>query len=357
MTYEPRPGTVAFRALAHMELLHKGSEIPSGTLANALGIETGALITSLVPAVNARAIFRRQKGGHVRSPVFWSLVDHNEPKGAAGAARRPETVKETTQAADAHNVGGDDAKRDGGPAAPRGSTDLVVPTFRAQRGRRDNGLDIDAVHRRRDNVIDMEHPPVRDSQHVLKAEAARPDATDRETPAMQRPGVGPMGTCQPADAGAACDHGVSDGDRCAQCASEISAGAASDEPILVGGAAPAVADAHEHFARATIDQAAPLPSTPAARPEVKPITSTERPLSVREHVRSIEGAVPPDPRPPAPPAPGAPLPRVRAGTAPARWGIFSDGELHIEKAGQRIVLERAELEAFVAFLERMGEPA
>lgn len=37
----------------------------------------------------------------------------------------------------------------------------------------------------------------------------------------------------------------------------------------------------------------------------------------------------------------------------ARWGIFSDGELHIEKAGQRIVLERFEFETLVEFLERV----
>lgn len=40
-----------------------------------------------------------------------------------------------------------------------------------------------------------------DSQQVLKADAARRDATDRETPANSSPGVGPMGAGQPADAG------------------------------------------------------------------------------------------------------------------------------------------------------------
>jgi hypothetical protein len=39
------------------------------------------------------------------------------------------------------------------------------------------------------------------SQHVLKAEAARPDATDRETPALASPVGGPMGVGQPAAAG------------------------------------------------------------------------------------------------------------------------------------------------------------
>lgn len=43
----------------------------------------------------------------------------------------------------------------------------------------------------------------RGTQQVLKAEAATPDATDRVTPAIASPGVGPMGAGQPADAGPA----------------------------------------------------------------------------------------------------------------------------------------------------------
>lgn len=38
-------------------------------------------------------------------------------------------------------------------------------------------------------------------QYVLKAEAATPDATDRDAPAMTSPGGGPMGAGQPAAAG------------------------------------------------------------------------------------------------------------------------------------------------------------
>lgn len=57
----------------------------------------------------------------------------------------------------------------------------------------------------------------------------------------------------------ACDHGTPDDERCPQCAAEIRAGE-SGESILVGGAAPAVDDAHEHFHRVTIDEAPVLPS-------------------------------------------------------------------------------------------------
>lgn len=49
-------------------------------------------------------------------------------------------------------------------------------------------------------------PQARALQHVLKAEAARPDATDRSPPAMQSPGVGPMGAWQSADADPPEDH-------------------------------------------------------------------------------------------------------------------------------------------------------
>ena len=42
----------------------------------------------------------------------------------------------------------------------------------------------------------------RDAQHVLKAEAPAPDATDRDAPVNTSPSVGSMGVGQPADAGA-----------------------------------------------------------------------------------------------------------------------------------------------------------
>ena len=72
--------------------------------------------------------------------------------------------------------------------------------------------------------------------------------------------------------------------------------------------------------------------------------------SPAEYIAAIEASVPADP----PPTFEQPLPRARAGTCPARWGIFSDGELHIQKGGQVIVLERFEFESLVAFLERMA---
>lgn len=60
-------------------------------------------------------------------------------------------------------------------------------------------------HRRIANAIlcFADSTPPGGSQHVLKAEAARPDATDCETPPHASPVGGPMGAGQPAAAGPA----------------------------------------------------------------------------------------------------------------------------------------------------------
>lgn len=83
MKYEPRPDTVAFRVLAHMALLHKGSEISTSLLGAALNVDPNGLTTQLQGAVDARLLYRRQRGGHIRSPIFWSLVDHGAEEHAA----------------------------------------------------------------------------------------------------------------------------------------------------------------------------------------------------------------------------------------------------------------------------------
>jgi DNA (cytosine-5)-methyltransferase 1 len=49
-------------------------------------------------------------------------------------------------------------------------------------------------------IVNPEFTERRESQHVLKATAARPDATDRDTPAIGSPSVGSMGAGQAADA-------------------------------------------------------------------------------------------------------------------------------------------------------------
>lgn len=49
-------------------------------------------------------------------------------------------------------------------------------------------------------IVTPEFTERRESQHVLKATAKRPDATDRDTPAISSPSVGSMGAGQAADA-------------------------------------------------------------------------------------------------------------------------------------------------------------
>lgn len=130
--YQLRAGTLAWRAMNWLRTFladDDSGEISTTAWATGLQVTTPELISAMQPVLKARLVFSRQKGGHIRSPLFWSLVDHTR----------------------------------------------------------------------------KEYTPERGSQHVVKAEGASPDATDRETPAMQRPGVGPTGTGQPADAGAACD--------------------------------------------------------------------------------------------------------------------------------------------------------
>jgi hypothetical protein len=237
--YQPRAGTLAFRALSWLRTFVEDditAELSTSAWAGGLGVPGPDLIAAMQPAMRSRAVFCRQKGGHIRSPLFWSLVDHSI-NGAApkGIVMGPAIASE---------------------AAPPSSPDT----------------------------------PGRDSQPVVKAEGASPDATDRETPANDRPRVGAMGAGQPADAGAAgdrievsprlesvwrpsvtvtpkgdglthvrinhaggartefdahvgpvrdrtCDHGKSVYGRCEQCAADISAG--GTDGLLVGGAAPA----------------------------------------------------------------------------------------------------------------------
>lgn len=143
MSYEPSPGSVPFRVLAHMELLHKGSEITTGMLGTALGVDSNGLATQLGRAVEARLLFVRQKGGHLKSPKFWSLVDHST---------------------DAHTAP---------PPGPQTALQRVTKVQPIAATSHSNGVDIDDVHRTRDRVIEMDAPPPKAS-----TEAAQVDGKD-----------------------------------------------------------------------------------------------------------------------------------------------------------------------------------
>jgi hypothetical protein len=81
MSYEPRPGSVPDRVIAHLRTLPHGAERLSSQLADAINAPPAHVVASLEGAVNAGALFRRKKDSHVRAPVYWSLVDHQAAKG------------------------------------------------------------------------------------------------------------------------------------------------------------------------------------------------------------------------------------------------------------------------------------
>lgn len=77
MTYTPRPGSVADRALSHLRAQPFGAELSTSKLAEALGVQSFGLASAMQPALDAGMLLARQKGGHQRSPMFWSLkIDH-----------------------------------------------------------------------------------------------------------------------------------------------------------------------------------------------------------------------------------------------------------------------------------------
>lgn len=96
MSYEPRPGTVAFRALAYLETLPQGAEVMTSALAEALHLDDyKTLAPCLEAAVKSGAVFQRRRDDHPRSPWWWSLTDFSAlPKAPRPAAVAFELVDE-----------------------------------------------------------------------------------------------------------------------------------------------------------------------------------------------------------------------------------------------------------------------
>lgn len=95
MSYEPRPGTVAFRALAYLETLPQGAEATTSQITEALGLAPTQLQACLEPPLANGRIFRRQRDDHPRSPWWWSLTDFSAlPKAPRPAAVAFELVDE-----------------------------------------------------------------------------------------------------------------------------------------------------------------------------------------------------------------------------------------------------------------------
>lgn len=76
--YYPEPGTVAWRAVAHLDGLPKGAEIVTSALAEAARSDAVTVSSCLQTALTHGLVFRRRKDSHPRSPWFWSLTDHSK---------------------------------------------------------------------------------------------------------------------------------------------------------------------------------------------------------------------------------------------------------------------------------------
>ena len=101
MSYEPSPGTVAFRALAYLETLPQGAEVMTSALAEALHLDDyKTLAPCLEAAVKGGAVFQRKRDDHPRSPWWWSLTDFSAlpkaPRPAAVPFEVPEPTPEPT---------------------------------------------------------------------------------------------------------------------------------------------------------------------------------------------------------------------------------------------------------------------
>lgn len=165
VAYTPTPGSVAFRAIAWLELQPAGAEFMGAKIAEAIGIEPAALRGSMQGALDAGLVFARKKGGAATAPLFWSLVDHGA-KPASTPVEKPEVMN---GCASPVSAAGD------GSQTPNGG------------------------HHGRPVKAGSELPRA-GLRQVLKAERESADATDRETPATRSPVGGPTGVGQAAAA-------------------------------------------------------------------------------------------------------------------------------------------------------------
>lgn len=72
------PTSVPSRALRYLETLPSGAEISNAKLAEAIGSDPSGMHSCLAAHVKSGLVIRRQKGGHPRSPIFWSLPPEDD---------------------------------------------------------------------------------------------------------------------------------------------------------------------------------------------------------------------------------------------------------------------------------------
>jgi hypothetical protein len=80
MARTPNPASVPSRALRYLETLPSGAEISNAKLAEAIGSDPSAMPSCMALHVKNGLVIRRQKGGHPRSPIFWSLPPDDDGK-------------------------------------------------------------------------------------------------------------------------------------------------------------------------------------------------------------------------------------------------------------------------------------
>jgi hypothetical protein len=136
--YAPRPGTVAYRAITHLEGLAAGTELSTAELADVLGIDAKQMLGNLELAIKHGLVQRRQKFPAPRAPYFWSLV-----RRMPLASGSPGRTQEPAQIFAEQDEGGRMVQR----IVPAASLPPAVTT-----GARSvfdmGGVDIDVVHRR-----------------------------------------------------------------------------------------------------------------------------------------------------------------------------------------------------------------
>ena len=187
MTYTPQPGTVAARVVAWLQARPSG-EYNASQIAEALKVDPKIIASSLEVALREKLVFHRQRDRtSPRAPWWYSARDreeHARRNGFAAAATWMPAQKINRKDAE---ESGSSPGTPGASGTPEVSSASSAEAAAADAPSGDEGAAADA-DRAAAPAPDTSAPG---SQQVLKAEAARPDATDRETPDTASPAFVP----------------------------------------------------------------------------------------------------------------------------------------------------------------------
>jgi len=121
MSYAPAPGSVAYRAFAHLQALPAGTELMTAAWAETVGTSVNNFGPNVEPLLKHGLVQRRQKWPGPRAPFFWSI-----PSGALainGADCR------STQVPDSASVGSGQVPHSSPPVAAASDEAYDVPQF------------------------------------------------------------------------------------------------------------------------------------------------------------------------------------------------------------------------------------